>query len=394
MITVAQALDFIQKQALSRPIIQKPLLEALHYTLAQDVFSPIDWPTHPQSAMDGYGISLSNYTAGASFSIKQVVAAGDFVEAVSLGSKEAIRIFTGAFVPKGVDAIIQQEHIVWKEGAAYFPETIPPVGQHIRPKASQTQQGDLVAAVGDGLNPARCALLRGLGLSTVMVFEKPRVQIVCTGNELVLAGEELMPGKIYESNSTALLLALQERGISSVRVSHCSDNKEDIKHELQAAMNTADVVLVTGGVSVGDYDFVVPALTELGVETIFHGVKQKPGKPFYFGKQNQCAVFGLPGNPASVLTCFYMYTLPYLDACEQKRQASTISCFMALSTAYAKKAGLTHFVKARVGQGELTLLDNQESYKMNGFAEANALVEVDETTENLPEGSWVKVYLL
>lgn len=394
MITVAQALDFIQKQALSRPIIQKPLLEALHYTLAQDVFSPIDWPTHPQSAMDGYGISFANYTAGAPFSIKQVVAAGDFVEAVSLGSKEAIRIFTGAFVPKGVDAIIQQEHIVWKEGAAYFPETIPPVGQHIRPKASQTQQGNLVATVGDGLNPARCSLLSGLGISTVMVFEKPRVQIVCTGNELLSAGEVLLPGKIYESNSTALLLALQERGINSVRVSRCSDNKEDIKHELQAAINTADVVLVTGGVSVGDYDFVVPALTELGVETIFHGVKQKPGKPFYFGKQNQCAVFGLPGNPASVLTCFYMYTLPYLDACEHKRQVSTTSCFMALSTAYAKKAGLTHFVKARVGQGELTLLDNQESYKMNGFAEANALVEIDEASENLPEGSWVKVYLL
>lgn len=394
MITVAQASEFIQKQAHVSPIIQKPLLEALHDTLAHDVFSPIDWPTYPQSAMDGYGICLANYTAGASFSTQQVVAAGHFIEDVLLGYNEAVRIFTGAFVPKGIDAIIQQEHIVWKEGVSYFPESIPAIGQHIRPAASQTKHGELVAAVGDVLNPARCALLSGLGITSVTVFEKPRVHVVCTGNELVSPGEVLLPGKIYESNSTALLLALQEQGITSVGVSRCSDSIIEIKQVLQAAMAKADVVLVTGGVSVGDYDFVVPALTELGVETIFHGVKQKPGKPFYFGKQKQCAVFGLPGNPASVLTCFYRYTVPYLDACLQKKQGGLKSCFLPMATAYTKKAGLTHLVKARVGEAGLEWLDHQESYKMNGFAEANAIVELEQGLENPPAGTLVKVYLL
>lgn len=392
MISVTHALEKVIQQARIWRIQERSLSEALHKTLAHDVFSPMDWPTHPQAAMDGYGLCRAQWKSNAAFMVKHVVSAGDYLSSVQLQSGEAVRIFTGAMVPEGVDTIIQQEHIRSENGLLYWPDGCPPLGQHIRPAASQTQQGEQVASKGDVLTPARCAFLSGLGIERVAVFEQPRIAIVCTGSELTPPGTELLPGKIYESNSMALKQALLARGMAVNEIVLVSDDDVNIEQTLQRVLDNFDVALITGGVSVGDYDLVVPTLTRLGVETVLHNVKQKPGKPFYFGRTNTSTIFGLPGNPASVLTCFYMYTLPFLDACEQRTRYGLPYFILPLPTSYPKKAGLTHFVRAKVAGGTLSILPHQESYKMNSFAEANAMVVLDEELENPSEGTLVHVY--
>ncbi|MGI9192037.1 MAG: molybdopterin molybdotransferase MoeA [Chitinophagaceae bacterium] len=392
MISVAQALEKVIQEAHSHGVQTRRLFDALNYTLAQTLYSPMPWPTYPQAAMDGYGLKRDKWNSHEPFRVKQVVAAGDFVERIDLQPGEAVRIFTGAFVPEGIDTIVQQEHIRTENSALYWPDVCPPLAQHIRPTASQTKAGETIASPGDIITPARAAFLSGLGIHEVSVFQHPRVAIVCTGSELVSPGNTLPPGKIYESNSMALQMALAQRGISVEEIVLCSDEAELIEQTLRRVTENYDVVLITGGVSVGDYDIVVPTLNRLGVDTLFHKVKQKPGKPFYFGRKNQGVVFGLPGNPASVLTCFYMYTLPYLDACEQRAIKGLSQFTLPIQQPYAKKAGLTHFVRARVMHGECQILPNQESYKMNSFAEANAIVVFDEAMENPSEGTLVPVY--
>lgn len=392
MISVTHALEKVIQQAQTPRIEERSLSTALHFTLAHDVFSPMNWPTHPQAAMDGYGLCRAQWKRNDAFVVKHIVQAGDYLPAVHLQAGEAIRIFTGAVVPEGVDTIIQQEHIRVENGQLLWPDVCPPLAQHIRPAASQTHIGEKVASKGNVLTAARCAFLSGLGIEKVAVFEHPRIAVVCTGSELTSPGEILLPGKIFESNSMALKQALLARGMDVNEIILVPDDAEQIEQTLQRVLDNFDVALITGGVSVGDYDLVVPTLTRLGVETILHKVKQKPGKPFYFGRTSTCAIFGLPGNPASVLTCFYMYTLPYLDACEQRTHCGLPYTFLPLPTAYTKKAGLTHFVRARVDGGAVTILPNQESYKMNSFAEANAMLVLDEDLENPSEGTLVHVY--
>lgn len=392
MISVTHALEKVIQQARTPRIQERSLSTALHFSLAHDVFSPMDWPSHPQAAMDGYGLCRAQWKRNDAFVVKNIVQAGDYLPAVHLQAGEAVRIFTGAVVPEGVDTIIQQEHIRVENGQLLWPDDCPPLAQHIRPAASQTHIGERVASKGDVLTPARCAFLSGLGIEKVAVFEHPRIAIVCTGSELTPPGETLLPGKIFESNSMALKQALLARGMDVNEIILVPDDAEQIENTLQRVLDNFDVALITGGVSVGDYDLVVPTLTRLGVETILHKVKQKPGKPFYFGRTNTCAIFGLPGNPASVLTCFYMYTLPYLDACEQRTLVGLPYFLLPLPTRYPKKAGLTHFVRAKVAGGKLSILPNQESYKMNSFAEANAMLVLDEDLENPSEGTLVHVY--
>ncbi|MBU3676862.1 MAG: molybdopterin molybdotransferase MoeA [Chitinophagaceae bacterium] len=392
MISVAQALEMVIQQAHSHGVQTRRLSDALNYTLAQTLYASMPWPTYPQAAMDGYGLKREYWNKQTPFRVKQVIAAGDFVEHIDLQPGEAVRIFTGAFVPEGIDTIVQQEHIRTENNALYWPDVCPPLAQHIRPTASQTKVGEVIASPGDIVTPARAAFLSGLGIHEVPVFQHPRVAIVCTGSELVSPGNSLPPGKIYESNSMALQMALAQRGIAVAEIVLCSDEANLIEQTLRRVTETYDIVLITGGVSVGNYDIVVPTLNRLGVETLFHKVKQKPGKPFYFGKKNKSVVFGLPGNPASVLTCFYMYTLPYLDACEQRATQGLPQFTLPIQQAYPKKAGLTHFVRARVNNGACIILPNQESYKMNSFAEANAIARFDETMENPSEGTLVPVY--
>ena len=221
----------------------------------------------------------------------------------------------------------------------------------------------------------------------------PKVAIILTGNELQQPGLPLNFGQVYESNSFSLSAALKKEGIYDIEILKAEDNLEKLTEVLKSALENNDVVLLTGGVSVGDYDFVLQAATNCGVRQIFHKVKQKPGKPLFFGKQKDKVIFGLPGNPSSVLNCYYNYVVPAVKMLSNK-QNSILEISAELTHNYTKPKGLTHFLKGNYKDGKATPLGAQESYRLSSFAQANCLIQLKEEEENFSSGEIVNVILI
>jgi molybdopterin molybdotransferase len=276
------------------------------------------------------------------------------------------------------------------------------VGTSVRPRGSEIKAGALALENESTLSPAAIGFLAGIGIAEVKVYPNPSISIIITGNELQQPGRRLEHGQVYESNSFALKAVLKQVQIEDVEVSYAIDNREIVTSALQEALQRSDVVLLTGGISAGDYDFVLQATQECGVEKLFHKVKQRPGKPLYFGMKTLAndtggqatkLVFGLPGNPSSVLTCFYQYVTPALEKLSRRKKILR-TLRVPLSRSLQKTAGLTHFLKGSYDGETATPLDAQESYRLSSFAIANCLIQVDEEITSLKEGEMVDVYLL
>ena len=300
MIPVEEAIKVIHKN--TNPLeegVLKNILKAYGHVLFEDVYSPINMPPFRQSAMDGYALSLND---NITYTIIDEVKAGDHHKPV-LKAGEAVRIFTGAALPNSADAVVMQEKVSLENKKIILENPVSP-GENIRPLGEQVKKGDIALTKGINLTPAAIGYLTSIGITQVIVYKKPSITIVVTGNELVEAGCSLPYGKIYESNSGMLLSALNGLGHTDVTIHKVKDNYANIFSILEKAFARHDIVLITGGISVGDYDFVGKVLQELAVEQIFYKVKQKPGKPFFFGKKKNTIVFALPGNPAAALSCF------------------------------------------------------------------------------------------
>ena len=244
------------------------------------------------------------------------------------------------------------------------------------------------------LSPGAIGFLAGIGITEVPVFPKPTVGIIITGNELQQPGKPLLFGQVYESNSQTLTAALQQLHINDVKTFWAADDLVIVKDVLQTALNQCDIVLLTGGVSVGDYDFVVEAARQCEVEMIFHKIKQRPGKPLYFGKIVNQLVFGLPGNPSSVLTCFYQYVLPAVQQLSNFLPSGLKVLQVPINKNFTKAAGLTHFLKGYYDGEKVAILDAQESYRLSSFARANCLVKINEDITHCFEGEKVEIHLL
>lgn len=243
------------------------------------------------------------------------------------------------------------------------------------------------------LNAGAVAFLAGMGITEVLVTPNPSVSIIITGNELQQSGNDLTPGKIYESNSYALIAALNKQQIFDIKVIYVNDSLNQLTLTLEKSLEQSDLILITGGVSVGDYDFVIRASENCGVKKLFHKIKQKPGKPLFFGKKDNKVIFGLPGNPASVLTCFYEYVLPALEKMTgQIHTLKNITC--TLTNEFKKPVGLTHFLKGWIEGNEVKILEGQESYKMSSFAKANCLIVIEEDVTEVKGGERIEVHLL
>ena len=244
------------------------------------------------------------------------------------------------------------------------------------------------------LTPAAIGYLAAIGIHELMVFPTPRVHIVITGNELTQPGQALPHGQVYESNSYALKAALQQLHINNISVFFAKDDIAELKEVLTKALTNCDILLITGGVSVGDYDYVANTLKDCGVTELFHKIKQKPGKPLYAGITDNCMVFGLPGNPSSALTCFYEYALIAIDKMMGRLTSRVQTKIAPLTNSYQKKAGLTHFLKANCEGNSVSLLLAQESYRLSSYAHANSLVCLEEEKTNFQEGDLVEVHIL
>jgi molybdopterin molybdotransferase len=390
MISVEEAKQLIRQNVEPLPVHSVPLSLAAGHLLAADEYAVIDIPAYEQSSMDGYAIRFEDY--GQPLIIQGEMQAGT-TEQFTLLPLHAARIFTGAPLPAGADTVVMQEKVDIREGKLIILDTKLSKAVNVRHKGAEAHAGQLAIAKGSRLTPAALGFLAGIGKTHVSVHYIPSVAIIATGKELQRPGQELSFGQVYESNSYALSAALKRAYVSEISLYSADDNLEELTSVLQEALQKHDLVLLTGGVSVGDYDFVLRAAQLLEIEQVFHKVKQKPGKPLYFGKKGDKVVFGLPGNPSSVLSCFYQYVLPAL----QKLTGGTTVCLevadAVLSQDFHKPAGLTQFIKAQFTDGIVSPLQAQESFRMSSFAQANGMIELPADHEDFPAGSSVKVHL-
>ena len=285
MISVEGAKKLVDQNTEALPSIEIALAEGLGYVLSEDVYAPISHPPFQQSAMDGYAIGqLNENTPSNTFKLVGKIKAGD-LSTFSLKEGEAIRIFTGAMVPNGAMSVIMQEATEVIGGDLVIHQEIK-AGSNIRPEGDQIKVGELALSKGTMLSPAGVGFLADLGIIRLKVYDKPKVGLIVTGNELVQAGQKLQAGQIYESNSTTLTAALQATEINVAATKLVQDNLEQTTLTIEKLMESMDVLIISGGISVGDYDFVGKALKSLNVEEVFYKVKQKPGKPLFFGKKS------------------------------------------------------------------------------------------------------------
>ncbi len=393
MITVEEAKKIIQEQVNPLKPVPVTLTDAAGLILAIDIYAEIDIPAFPQSSMDGYAFSFSGWQTNKSLQIAGEMAAGSG-ETISYTPEQAVRIFTGAAVPEGTDTVVMQEKVKTENGELYIADDKLKAGGNVRLKGSEIKAGALALPAGTFLSPAAIGFLAGIGITTVIAWPKPTVSIIVTGKELQQPGKPLQYGQVYESNSATLKAALKQIDISEVKIYWADDDLDILKQVLQAALKQSDVVLLTGGISVGDYDFVLEAATQCGITKLFHRLKQRPGKPLYFGKKEDQLVFGLPGNPSSVLTCFYEYVLPALRQLGNDTNIGLKKLSVPLGKAIDKPTGLTHFLKGYYDGEKVLSLDAQESYRLSSFAKANCLIKINEETTHCDEGANVEIHLL
>jgi molybdopterin molybdotransferase len=389
MISVPEAFSILQNNLPTLQEVAYPLFQARKHILAQSLFSPINMPPFRQSAMDGFALCLHDALV---YEIIGEIKAGDS-HLVELLPGQAVKIFTGAAVPDSAQAVIQIEKVAANGTQLLLDELVHPE-TNVRPMGEQISVGDLALEKGTVLNAAAIGFLAGLGFTNVTVYKKPKIGIVVTGNELTKPGMPLEYGKGYESNGIMLQSALLDSYYDAVTLYEVNDDFENTKNKLQEALTTNEVVLVSGGISVGDYDFVARALKDLHVETLFYKVNQKPGKPLFAGKLDDKMVFALPGNPAACLTCFYVYVLPTLAILSGAEANYEQAVLFPLTDNFEVKNTRCQFLKASISNAEVQVLTHQNSSMLNSFSVANGLIYVPHGHYELKKGEMVKVYLL
>lgn len=384
MIKVEDAIAIIEANSKKMPTKLISVSKALGYVLAEKVISPIDMPPFRQSAMDGYAFT---HSIRHQYDIIGTSQAGDHSN-IKLKNTEAIRIFTGAFVPDNADTVVMQEHVMANKDSILI-ATMPERFSNVRPKGEQIRKEDIVFEANTLITPAAIGFLACLGITEVEVYKKPKAAILVTGNELVQPGKKLKKGKIFESNSVMLEAALETIGIKKTKVYRVKDNLKATKNALKSILKKYDVVLISGGISVGDYDFVKEALLQNGVQELFYKINQKPGKPMFFGSKNETLVFALPGNPASSLTNFYIYVSPAIKNKLGFTEIHKTKVVRKLNSDIKNSTGKTLFLKAKYDETKVTVLDGQSSAMLNTFAVANSLLIVPEDIVEYKKGQLV-----
>lgn len=390
MLSLNEAINLVKKYTKRLKKINLQTDKALDYVVSQNILSPISFPPFEQSAMDGYAINFVEDND--IYSIVDEIKTGDDSSGIKINSGEAIRIFTGAMVPQNTT------HIIRQEDAFLFEKKIkvivmPKIGANIRRIGEQIQKDDIAIKKGTILNPGAIGFLTMLGIKNVHVYTKPRITIITTGSELVKLGDELTAGKIYESNSNTLLAGLYKYGFDAKSIM-VNDTYNEVKDLFEREIVNCDLMIFTGGISVGDYDFVGKVLTDLNVNTLFYKVKQKPGKPIYFGEFKNKMIFGLPGNPAAVLTSYYLYVLPCLEKMIGRQTNFLSRVKVGLIEDYSKSSEITHLLKGLSYIDKVELLPAQSSAMLSSFVDANCIAVFEEGQTNWTKGDLVEIYMI
>lgn len=376
-----------------------PLDAAFGRVLAEPVVARTAMPPFAYSAMDGYALATRDVTGTAPFRLRVEGESRAGRPASPLVAGTACAISTGAEVPRGADAVLPREIVERGDGAIVFQDAVR-AGQHIRKAGEDLPLGGTALAAGTRLGPAALGLAASLDVSELVVGERPRVTILCTGDELRTPGSAKAPGKIPESVSPALFALATLAGAQVRKLPPVPDDRAATERAIAEALIGTDLLLTVGGVSVGDHDWVRPALEAEGVVLDFWKVAIKPGKPIAFGRRphGMPLVLGLPGNPASALITFSLFGMPLLRAMQGDESAVPQPLTLPLATRLKHKPGRLEFVRAKLvshmGRTSVAPLDNQASGALTSLAWATALVLVPGEVEELPAGATVEVLRL
>lgn len=379
------------------PAEDTPLEDALGLILARDLYATVDSPPFDNSAVDGYAVRSADAEVGRVFKVVDEAPAGRPAQR-SIGEGEAIKIFTGGVIPDGSDAVVMVENTSgWGEEFELKKAASP--GQNVRPAGQDTREGEVILRAGTEIGAPEIALAATQGYGALPVHRRPRVVVLSTGTELVEPGtRELAPGEIFDSNSFAMVAQAREAGAEARRIAAASDDAENLRAAVEEALETADVVVTTGGVSVGEKDLVKGTMLDLGAEQVFWGVKFKPGKPLFYGTRGETRLFGLPGNPVSAMVCFDLFVRPALMGMmgrEDKRRPRVEVYFdedvqNRFGRMHAMRVGLTRTEKGWRAES----VGAQGSGLVSSLTRADALALIGPECEGVKAGEPVEAIVL
>ena len=392
---VEQARQLIQQ--FLAPLAEHELInlqDALHRTLAADILSPMNVPPHDYSAMDGYAVrydDLANAPSRLTL-IGSAFAGRAFIGRVAAG--ECVRIMTGALIPEDCDSVVMQEHVQVAGSSIEIGEGHTR-GQNIRLVGEDITQGATVLTSGRIIRPAEMGLLASLGFSEIKVYRKLKVALFSTGDELQQPGKPLAPGQIYNSNRYSLLGMLGELGVEIIDMGTIRDDKASLKLALLDAAERADVIITSGGVSVGEADYIKQLLAEIG-EVVFWKIAMKPGKPLAYGKIGTCHFFGLPGNPVAVMVTFQQFVRDALRALMGQQPKLTIELQATCLSLIRKVPGRTEFQRGILSRDEsggwiVHTSGAQCSGILSSMSKANCYIVLPVSQGRLEAGSTVQV---
>src|SRR6266513_2464363 len=370
MISEGEARRRVLEKIEVRPSRSVLLSQALSCFAAEDYFSSLPLPNFDNSAMDGYAVVASACGAGKRLRIIGEQPAGlDRQLRVSPG--EAIRIFTGAPMPAGADAVVMQEDVTRDGWEIVINADVDP-GDFVRRRGCDLTEGQKIVAKGELIRPATIALFASQGFEEVLVGGEVDAAIISTGDELAELGTELQPGQIYESNSVLLQALLQRCGAAVKSVQHCKDEADSLRKTLEQAIKHS-VLVINGGVSVGEHDLVQSTLRSLGAKIDIWRVAIKPGKPFVFGRIRECAVFGLPGNPVSAFVTFLQFVRPAIFKMMGATKLDLSKVPAKLIVDLSNDGDRPHYVRGKCENGNFSPVGRQESHALFGLSQSNAL---------------------
>ena len=387
MISEEEARNRILGAVSPRPERTVLLSDALGFFSARNVVARLPLPTFDNSAMDGYAVVASSSGKGARLQVIGEQPAG-IDRHLRISAGEAVRIFTGAPIPAGADAVVMQEDTTREGGLVVVNVAVEP-GEFIRQRGCDLAEGQKILGRGESIRPATVALLASQGFADVTIGGEVHAAIVSTGDEIVMPGKKLDQGQIYDSNLTLLRALVQRCGASVTSAEHCPDQQERLIETIQRGIRN-HVVVIAGGVSVGEHDLVQATLRSLGVRIDIWRVAIKPGKPFLFGNAGECAVFGLPGNPVSAFVTFLQFVRPAILKMMGANDLDLPKTQVRLAVDLANEGDRVNYARGRIDNGTFVPVGRQESHALFGLSQSNALLRIA-VGESLKAGAIVDV---
>ncbi|OGC91663.1 MAG: hypothetical protein A2W25_13270 [candidate division Zixibacteria bacterium RBG_16_53_22] len=394
MITLDEAKCFIDNGVTSLKPALLPLLDSVGCALTCDIIAPINVPEFASSAMDGIAFKSMDLNGNGPWKlpIQETIAAGDYSRQ-PLKSGHAVKIMTGAPLPRGADTIMPVEYVTFVDGWAIFSRNA--AGEdHVRPLGDDIKKGQILCKNGDILKPVDLGVLASLGMKDIEVIPRPRIMLLSTGSEVIEPGVQLNPGQIYDSNNVVLrALLARDSHLFNPAKRVMKDDPEIVSAELSDCLEHYDIVITTGGVSMGDFDFIPQVVRKLGGEIVFHKVAIKPGKPVLLARFGSKWLLGLPGNPVSVIAGYHLFARRVIgrlmgQACSPRGRQTVLGCDVSVHGDRLCLVG-AKFQECAEGRVISFPSNRQKSNRLSSISGIDGFVFIDGGTKTVPAGSEV-----